>query len=172
MKTVFAIVRAVTLWLGGITLALMALQVTVDVALRATRGVGLPATSDIVSMYWMVVVSFLPVAYAEIHQRNVAVSALVDRAPGWIGLLSRLLAYVLSLAVYGLLTYQTVLEAVSRTRRGTFVEVGTLKLPVWQSYWVLPVSFALMVLVLLLTRLRRSGDTPDDLEAMDHAHAD
>ena len=145
----FSAVRFLTLSIGGTVLVLMALQIAVDVALRSVLGTGVPATSELTSKYWMVLVSFLPLAMAEVERRHIEASVFMDMMPRVVQLASVYLGVLLSLVVYVILTYLSALEALDRTERGAYVEVGTHNLIIWPSYWFLPISFALMALVLI-----------------------
>jgi TRAP-type C4-dicarboxylate transport system permease small subunit len=51
--------------------------------------------------------------------------------------------------VFGILFYQTWLDALDKMRVGTFMIELDYKIPIWASYFFLPVGFALVVAVLL-----------------------
>ncbi len=150
MNTLNRITGATTKIIGGAVLVLMALQIVVDVFMRNVVGAGFPATADLVSKYYMVLVSFLPVAYAELQRRHVEASVFTDMmhkaARRWI----YLLGFALSFVVYALLAWGTFSEALKQTERGAYVEAGMIDFPTWPGYWILPVSFSLMTLVLAL----------------------
>lgn len=148
MKLLHRFVGSATKVIGSAVLILMALQIVVDVFMRNVVGAGFPATADLVSKYYMILVSFLPIAYAEVQRRHVEASVFTDMMPKashrWI----YLIGFVLSLAVYALLTWGTAQEALVQTGRGAYVEAGTIVFHTWPGYWILPVSFGLMTVVL------------------------
>jgi TRAP-type C4-dicarboxylate transport system permease small subunit len=150
MRTLPTIVRRVTIAAGSLILCLMLVQVVVDVFLRAFAGTGFPATPDIVAKYYMVAISFLPLAFTEVQRRHIEASFFTDFLPGAAKQAVFLLGFVVSLAVYGALVYGTTLEAISQTSRGAYVMTGVMQFLTWPSYWILPVSFALMALVLVM----------------------
>ncbi|HWW48385.1 MAG TPA: TRAP transporter small permease [Xanthobacteraceae bacterium] len=132
----------------------MMVQISADVLFRAVVGQSLTGTVEIVSHYYMVGVSFLPIAYAEIHNRHIEATVFTDLMPRPVQNGLRWIALILSLIVYGLLTYATAIEATKQTAIRAFVESGTMRIVVWPSYWILPVSFGLMCIVLVLRLVR------------------
>jgi hypothetical protein len=58
------------------------------------------------------------------------------------------------------------MEAVSQTSRGSYVEAGIMRFATWPSYWILPVSFGLMTVMMTLRVAQvlggRFNDTPHD----------
>jgi TRAP-type C4-dicarboxylate transport system permease small subunit len=144
MKLLHRFVGTATKVIGSAVLVLMALQIVIDVFMRNVVGAGFPATADLVSKYYMILVSFLPIAYAELQRRHVEASVFTDMMPKpthrWI----YLMGFALSFVVYGLLAWGTAKEALVQTGRGAYVEAGTIVFYTWPGYWILPVSFALM----------------------------
>lgn len=136
--------------LGGIVLCLMAVQIVWDVFLRAFAGASFPATPDMVARYYMVAIAFLPLAFTELRRRHIEASLFVDMMPRPAQRLSLALGFFLSAVIYGLMVYGTTAEALKQTERGALVEVGAMPFHTWPSYWILPVSLALMVVVSLL----------------------
>ena len=156
------IVGAATKIIGSAVLVLMALQIVIDVFMRNVVGAGFPATTDLVSKYYMVLVSFLPIAYAELQRRHVEASVFTDLMPQVTHRWIYLFGFVLSLVVYVLLAWGSFGEAMKQTDRGAYVEAGTVVFYTWPGYWILPVSFALMAVVLVLRILQvLRGDFAD-----------
>jgi TRAP-type C4-dicarboxylate transport system permease small subunit len=143
-------IGATTTAIGSIVLCLMAVQIVVDVTLRNVAGTGLPATAELVAKYYMLIVSFLPIAYAEVQRRHVEASVFTDMMPRKTRPAIHLLGFTLSFMVYGLLTYGTAAEAFRQTKRGSYVEAGTMDFYTWPGTWILPICFGLMTLVLAL----------------------
>lgn len=150
MKMLEKLVARLTLGIGSVLLILMVLQIVIDVLMRSVLGAGFPATSELVSKFYMVAVSFLPIAYAELRRRHIEASIFTDYLGPRGKLVVLLFGYLLSLLVYGALTWGTGIEAMAHTAKGSYVETGTHIFYTWPSYWILPFSFALMSLVLAL----------------------
>jgi len=135
---------------ASVILLTMMLQIVADVVMRNTVGAGFPATADLVSRYYMVAISLLPLALTEIHRRHIEATIFTQgfrgkakRAISWLGI-------GFALAVFVMMAYVSFSEAIKQTGRGSYVEVGTTVFQTWPSYWIPPVSFALMALVMLL----------------------
>ena len=150
-----------TVIFGSAVLCLMMLQIVVDVFMRSWVGAGLPATAELVGRYYMVLVSFLPIAYVEWRRRHVEATIFTDMLPKSAQHVLHLLAMVLGLVIYGLLTWGTTQEALSNTAQNAYVEAGTINFPIWPSHWILPFSFGLMSLVLLLRLWNSLRGAPD-----------
>jgi TRAP-type C4-dicarboxylate transport system permease small subunit len=150
MNAVSRLISRFTVIAGGAALILMMVQIAADVLVRTFLGHSITGTVEIVSHYYMIGVSFLPIAYAELNGRHIEATVFTDLmpVPAQHGL--RVVALLVSLVVYGLLTYGTAIEAMKKTAIGAVIESGTLQVLVWPSYWILPVSFALMCIVLVM----------------------
>ena len=67
--------------LAGAAVALMMVQVTLDVAMRHLFGSPLPGTLTIVSYYYMVIAAFVPLALAEQREAHISVEFVTDLMP-------------------------------------------------------------------------------------------
>lgn len=143
-------IGATTTVIGSIVLCLMAVQIVVDVIMRNMLGSGFPATTELVSKYFMLVVSFLPVAYAELERRHIEASVFTDLMPEYTRPPINLLGFLLSVIVYAFLTYGTATEAARQTSRKAYVETGLMDFYTWPGYWILPICFGLMTAVLVM----------------------
>lgn len=143
------LVMRLSILAGSLVLMAMMLQIVVDVFLRSVIGTAFPATPDLVSRYYMVAVSFLPLAMTEISGRHIEATIFTERLRGSVRKAVLGLGVVIGTLVYGFLTYGSGSEAVMQTARRAYVEAGTIHFPTWPSYWILPISTGLMTLVLL-----------------------
>lgn len=147
MKSIEQWITKVTLLLGSLVLVLMMGQIVVDVFMRSVFSAGFPATAELVAKYYMVAVSFLPVAYAEVQRRHVEATIFTDMLSKrkkqivvWFG-------YLLSIVVYSLLVWGTYFDALEQTEKRSWVESGIDIFYTWPGYWILPVSFGAMLLL-------------------------
>jgi TRAP-type C4-dicarboxylate transport system permease small subunit len=138
-----------TTLLGLVAVALMMLHITIDVAGRFLLNEPVPATIAFVSNYYMVVVAFLPIAYAETRNSHITVEVLTELFPMRVQNHLYSWSYLISALVFGLLTYRGWGEAVKAQGSGTFIMEQSTKLLVWPSYYLLPIGTGLMVVVLL-----------------------
>jgi TRAP-type C4-dicarboxylate transport system permease small subunit len=144
-----------------IAVILMMTQITVDVAGKYLFNVPIPAT--IVSNYYMVVVAFLPLALAERRNEHISVELVTELLPrrtqrhlhSWVCLYS---AIVLAFLAYAGWSEATTKHAI----RAFIIEQGQ-RIPVWPSYYLLPIGCGLMSLMLLYRFLAYLFGTRSDL---------
>lgn len=135
---------------AGIAIALMMFHVSIDVLLRYTIGKGLPGTLTIVSYYYMVIVAFMPLAYAELKQSHIQMEVLTELLParsqfrlqGWL--------LVPTALVTGVLTWRGSEEAMTQYAIGAVQIQGSTSILVWPSYFILPVGAGLMTIIITL----------------------
>ncbi|TCK04322.1 TRAP transporter small permease [Marinobacterium mangrovicola] len=150
MKSIERWVSKITLVLGTVVLMLMVAQIVIDVVMRAVAGSGFPATSELVSKYYMVAVSFMPIAYAEVHRRHVEATVFTDLLSARKKQAVTLLGFIISVCVYGILTWGSLGEALEQTEKRAYVESGVDIFYTWPSYWILPVFLGLMWFVCVI----------------------
>lgn len=149
-KTVETAIARFSMVLGGLVLILMMLQVVVDVFMRTFLGAGFPATADLVSKYYMVAVSVLPLALTEIKRRHIEATIFTQKLSGNGLRAVQLFGFAVFAAVLAVLLYGSTLEAISKTSRGAYIEAGTIRFITWPSYWILPFSFGLALIVMVI----------------------
>jgi len=153
MKSLSIILSRASRWtsvLAGIAVALMMVQVTLDVAMRHLFGAPLPATLTIVSYYYMVIAAFIPLALAEDRRAHISVEVFTELLPKPV---QRHLAGLMLLptsAITGLLTWRTMEAAIDAFQNGTAQVSGSSPIPVWPAYFALPVGAGLMTALLLV----------------------
>lgn len=141
-------VSAITL-IGVLAIILMMMHITLDVAGKFLFNAPVPATISLVSNYYMVVVAFIPLALVETRNGHISVEVMTEFLPlrsqyhlySW--------TYLVSAAVFGVLTWRTWLEAMRTYEAGTFMVEQGVKIITWPSYFFLPIGTGLMVAVLL-----------------------
>ncbi|MCA1243314.1 TRAP transporter small permease [Stappia stellulata] len=153
---------------AGLSIVAMMLQVTADVALRYLTGTGLPGTLTIVSYYYMVIVAFVPLAFAELQRAHIQMELVTDLLPrrlsrqigGW-GLLFTGL-------VTGALTVRGFEEALNQMRIGASQVQGTTSIDTWPAHFALPLGAGLMTLLVALRFLQfLAGCLPRSAAARD-----
>ncbi|WP_394183500.1 TRAP transporter small permease [Marinomonas posidonica] len=150
MSSFERILKKLTMGIGVFILGVMPAVIVADVAMRNLFDGGFPATIELVSRYFILVISFLPIAYAEVKRRHIEASILTDRLPNSSQPFIHFLGFILSFFVYVALTWGTILEAYHQTQSNAYIEAGTAIFYVWPGYWILPICYGLMVLVLVM----------------------
>jgi TRAP-type C4-dicarboxylate transport system permease small subunit len=120
-----------------------------------------PATVEIVSYYYMVMIAFLPLAWAERRGDMITVEVFQHLMPRalkrWVDVLVALITF----AAYVALTWTTWLVATREFTSRSFVISLSVALPIWPGYFVLPVAFALAAAVALYRAVKVvAGDDP------------
>jgi len=132
----------------------MMLHVCADVFSKYLFNAPFTSTLQVVSGYYMVLISFFPLALVgregghimvELFTRRLSRRATL-RLDGAVGFVT--LAYVL------LLTWKTTEEALRRTAEGELWEIATGYLAIWPSRWFAPIGFGLLAIYVLLRIFR------------------
>lgn len=146
-------------WLATALVAAMLIHIVLDVFLKYVFNQPVPMTAEMVAHYYMVAVVFLPLPLVEL--RNASVS--VDLFYRMFGVYSRralmLLAYVGQVFFFGVLAYQSWLDALEALHTRKFVYLD-FRLDTWPGTFFLPLGFSLGTLVSLL-RLVQVALRPD-----------
>lgn len=133
--------------IGTICIILMMLHVTADVTMRFLFNMPLPGTITIVAHYYMIVVVFIGLGVAERQSAHISVEVVTDLLPKAAQGVIAVLAGLVTAGAFGLLMVRGWKEAMSKTAIGASIEQGSDMIPVWQSYWVLPLGAGLMVMI-------------------------
>ncbi|WP_432697921.1 TRAP transporter small permease [Marinobacterium sp. YM272] len=135
--------------LGALGILAMMVHITLDVVLRSSISFSIPATQELVTRYYMITLALLPLAWVERKRSMIFVEAF----SGLFG--SRGLRIVdcfvalFSAAIYAVLTVATWDKAMEQYDIGSYVMSLNFPMPVWPTYLILPVAFALSTLVTL-----------------------
>ncbi|MEC9347493.1 MAG: TRAP transporter small permease [Pseudomonadota bacterium] len=129
--------------------ALMMLHIAFEVMMRYVFGISVPGTLTLVSKYYLPAVVFLPLALAERRGNHISVEVLTQLMPQRVQGVLDVLARLLAMTVFGVLTYQTWLDAMKKTRTGAFELDFGYQFITWPSYYLLPIGFGAITLVLV-----------------------
>ena len=135
--------------LSGLAVALMMLHITADVISRYAFNYPLPGTISIVSNFYMVLVAFMPLAFAEQKSAHISVEVLTERFPGRVQ--KHLAGWLLlvSAAVFAVMTGRTWDEAIAKQAINASVVQGDTSLLIWPTYFFIPLGCGLMCAVCL-----------------------
>jgi len=161
-------------WLATALVAAMLIHIVLDVVLKYLLNKPLPMTVEMVAHYYMVAVVFLPLPLVEL--RNAGVS--VDLFYRMFGQHARrgiiLVAYLGQIAFFGLLAYQSGLDALDAMQARKFVYLD-FRLDTWPAAFMLPAGFALAALVSMLrfvqVTVRSDWEHVIELKMLDDASA-
>lgn len=136
--------------LGTISILLMVTHVTLDVILRSTLSVSVPATLEMVTRYYLITLALLPLAWVEWRKEMIAVEALESLMSPVLIRISDVLVSLLSAGVYGILMIATWAKAMEQYQIGSYVMSLNFPMPVWPTYFALPLAFGLAAIVCLI----------------------
>lgn len=156
MRLVLGVIR----WLNiGITTAaclvmlLMMLHITLDVAVRYFFNGQIVGTLEWVSFYYMVALVFLALGYVEYNNENIRVDLFTQMMPKQVQLGLYVFACVLGLTFFGMLFWQSLLDAFHATQRSEEA-MSNFRFLIWPARWLLPIGFAGALLAVLANLLR------------------
>ncbi|GGX72102.1 TRAP transporter small permease [Saccharospirillum salsuginis] len=133
--------------LGTLGVAAMMVHVTLDVIARTLWSVSIPATLEIVTRYYMITLALLPLGWVEWKRQMITVELFTGLfGQQGVKIIDALVA-ILSAVVYIAFTQATWIKAVEQYELGAYVMSLNFPMPVWPTYFVLPLAFALATLV-------------------------
>lgn len=135
--------------LGAVGVLAMLVHITAYVVMRNLASAPVPATVEIVSHYYMVAIAFLPIAWAERRGDMISVEIFGSLLAGRIGRINSIFVAVVTFGAYVALTYTTWIVAMREFSARSYVISLSVAIPVWPTYFILPVAFALAALVAL-----------------------
>lgn len=146
-KLLLVVARAL-MAVAGIGLVLMMVQTTADVVADNLWRHPIPGNLEIISVYHMVLVVFLPLAFVEWQHENIQVDLLWQVLPHRVQRLSLCLGYLLGAGFFAILARQTWLDAMNALAKNEMM-MGNVYVLIWPAKFVLPVGFAAICLVSL-----------------------
>jgi TRAP-type C4-dicarboxylate transport system permease small subunit len=145
------------MFIAGIGLALMMLQTVADVVADNFWGRPIPGNLEIISVYHMVLVVFLPLAFVEWQHENIQVDLLWRIMPGWLQRASLIFGYLIGAGFFAILARQTWIDALNAMAKNEMM-MGNVYVLIWPAKFVLPIGFAGIFLVSLRHAYRAAVD--------------
>jgi len=141
------VVQIIPPFVASVAMVLMMIHVTVESFSRYFLNSPLPATTEIVSLYYMVPLSVLPLASLLAKDELIKVEIVSDLSTlKW----RRILVFIgdaTILVVSVLATYWMAQEALKKARIGEVWEGSSAFVTAWPSRWFMPLGFGLLALV-------------------------
>lgn len=134
------------MWVGCAAVILMAVHITWDVMQRTFFGRGMLGTTEIVSFYYMVAVVCFPLAWIERRDEHINVEILFQRMGAGGKRFMSLFATLATTGFFAVFAYRSWQDALSALSTGETM-MGYAEIAIWPARFILPISFALVVLV-------------------------
>jgi TRAP-type C4-dicarboxylate transport system permease small subunit len=138
------------LWMGLLAAALMMSHVTADVAGRGFFNRPINGTTEIVAVYYMVAVAYLPWAWVARNDGHIKVELFMNFLPLRVVWWIEIVVKAITALYVGTFAWRSSLRAMQQTELNEMWLAGTRYIPVWPSRWILPLAGALMCLYLVL----------------------
>ena len=135
--------------LGALGAIVMLIHIIAYVVMRHFMSQPIPATIEIVSNYYMVMIAFLPIAWAERRGDMISVEVFAPLFAGWLKKPVQIFVALITTGAYIALTYATGLVALCEFAAKSFVISLSIAIPIWPSYLILPLAFGLAAIVAL-----------------------
>lgn len=148
-------------FVGAVGVILMMIHVCADIIARAITGASLPATVEIVSYYYMVLVAFLPLAWVERKGGMISVELIEFMMSPRMMKISDAVVAALGTVIYAVMAYATWITAVKNYLTGTFVVALQVKIITWPGYFLPSIGFALAAVILAVRFLEITTDSVD-----------
>ncbi len=165
MSTLYELVDRLAraqLTLAALAICAILVAISLDVTLRTIFRAPLTGTMEVVSFYCMIPVVFLPIMMLELRGQHIDTDLFYNLFPVSLKRLSIVISGMLSIGIYGMLTYFTFEQALSSTLRRE-VSMGVNLMPIWPVRWVLPFAFATSALGALLLCFRALKQRANDV---------
>lgn len=148
-------------FVGAVGVILMMIHVCADIIARTITGASLPATVEIVSYYYMVLVAFLPLAWVERRDGMISVELIEFMMSPRLIKISDAMVAALGTVIYAVMAYATWITAVKNYVTGTFVVALQVKIITWPGYFLPSIGFALAAGILVVRLLEITRDSVD-----------
>ena len=149
---VLHLVEAVLIWVAVLSAAAMMLLTSLDAFSRYALNSPINGAYEITEKYLMVAAIFLGLSFAYRGGAFIRVTFLVDRLPRDLKLASAYFAHLISLIFCVLFVFATTQQAIRAAQDAT--TLTTLPLSLAPAYWLAPLGFLAMTL-LMIADLRR-----------------
>ena len=138
---------------AGIGLLLMMVQTVADVIADNIFKAPISGNLEIISVYHMVLVVFLPLALVEWKHENIQVDLFFLMMPKPLQKAALVLGYGVCTAFFVILAYQTWIDALTSLRKSELM-MGAVYVVVWPAKFVLPIGFSAIALITLRHAVR------------------
>lgn len=159
IETVMYKLALLLVWLAGLLLLAMMIQVFADVAMKYLFNSPIPGTAEIVARWYMVAAVFLPLPYVEIRNSGISVDLFYHMFGTTLRRFIMMLAYVGQSLFFGLLAYQSSFDAYKSYSLGEYID-GQIAVIVWPAFFFLPVGLWLATIISLF-RLFQTMTRPE-----------
>lgn len=143
--------------LSGVALVLMMVQTVADVVADQFFTRPIPGNLEVISVYHMVLVVFLPLAFVEWRHEHIQVDLVYQLMPRLLQRMTLVFGYLVSATFFAILTWRTWDDAIRALAKNEML-MGNVYIIIWPAKFVLPFGFGAIALVVLLHGWRAATD--------------
>ncbi|MDI1343663.1 MAG: TRAP transporter small permease [Pseudolabrys sp.] len=167
------VIRRVLDWLvdalmviGSVSIVLMMFVVMSDAVARGLFGASVPGAEELTSNYFMVAVTFLPLACVQREKNHIIIELFTSGlSPRTIAAIDAIVYFLCGIGAL-IYCYAAFGKAVAMTRADEYA-VGTILVTIWPTRWMLVIGMLVLALYLLLQAIDDArtalGRGPPDL---------
>jgi TRAP-type C4-dicarboxylate transport system permease small subunit len=157
--------------IAGISLILMMIQTSLDVVLNNVIHRPIEGNLEVISVYHMVIIVFLPLALVELRHEHICSDLLIQTFSKKWQRISYVLSALITLTFISILFWQTLLDALQSFAIKEVI-MGSIYIPVWPAKFALPLGFLCFLCVVLLNMIKAItrpdfDPTPPSIEESD-----
>ncbi|MCC0021419.1 MAG: TRAP transporter small permease [Nitratireductor sp.] len=154
LRRIVGLLCIVTSLVAAIAMVAMMFHIITDAILRNFFATSAPGTTEFVSFYYMVAVTFLPLAYIQAQRGHVIIEIFTQFLPARTRLVFDGLVALLISGAAGYFCYAATWKAIAMTRAGEFV-IGMILVQTWPARWMVVIGMGLLSAVALLQAIDR-----------------
>lgn len=143
--------------IGGVALMLMMIQTVADVIADQFFSRPIPGNLEVISIYHMVLVVFLPLAFVEQRHEHIQVDLVYQLMPRLMQRIVLFLGYLICAGFFAVLSWRTLGDAMRSLAKNEMM-MGNVYVIIWPAKFVLPLGFGAIGLVVLLHAWRAMTD--------------
>ena len=140
-------------WVAGATVIILMLHIVLDVFMRYTFNSPMPATIEVVSYWWMILITFLGQGMTQRRREHLEVTLLTDLMPEVQRLGTVIGGRFLTLITVSALGFYGMLAAIEQTHRGE-IAMGSVTILVWPFRWMVPIGMGIFAAQLAVDLVR------------------
>lgn len=169
LDKIVRVLSQTTYVIGTIMIGLMMIHVVVHVFFQYVLNDPLPGTILFVSNYYMVVVTFLCLGAVELKGGHISVDLLYSHFSSHAQRICSIVASLITVVIFALLTWQSFVVAEARRTAGTFeIEYG-VKILIWPSYYIVTIGSAIFVFFATVRLVHLIAGVPEPIENPDNS---
>ncbi|HZW67415.1 MAG TPA: TRAP transporter small permease [Pseudogracilibacillus sp.] len=138
------------MFFSGAAIFLMMLAIVFDVFMRNVFGIPITGTYEVVQYILMPMAIFSALGFVYWVGVLPSLTELLEKAPAGFQKFNKILINLIDLVIFSLLTYYSIIFALSGVTSGNAVPVGGKLLIVWPVYFLVPLGFLTVVLEIIL----------------------